>query len=79
MLTISWCRSMGKDKADPQDELSRHPLPETRDDSTEHAVVITRIREETLKEEVIPKLVKRIVKGDWRSTSETKTWNQTST
>ena len=29
-----------------------------------------------MKEEVIQKLVKRIVKGDWRSTSKTKTWNQ---
>ena len=47
----------GKDEADPLDYLSRHPLPETGNDSTEkivkwnmnteHAVVITRIREET--------------------------------
>ena len=45
----------GKDEADPLDYLSRHPLPETGDDSTEkiirwtvnteHAVVLTRIRE----------------------------------
>ena len=47
----------GKDETDPLDYLSRHPLPETGDRSTEkiirltvntdHAVVITRIREET--------------------------------
>ena len=75
----------GKDEADPLDYLSRHPLPETGDDSTEkiirwtvnteHAVVLTRIREKTPKNEVMQKLVKRIVKGDWKSTSETKTWN----
>ena len=54
-----------KDEADPLDYLSSHPLPETEDDSTEkiirctlsteHAVVITRIREETLKDEVMQK------------------------
>ena len=64
-----------KDEADPLDYLSRHPLPETEDDSTEkiirctlnteHAVVITRIREKTLKDEVMQKLAKRIVKRDW--------------
>jgi len=51
----------GKDKADPPDYLSRHPLPETGDDSTQkiikwtvntkHAVFIMRIREETLKDD----------------------------
>ena len=51
----------GKDEADPPDYLSRHPLPETGDDSTqkiirwtmnrEHAVVIMRIRVETLKDD----------------------------
>ena len=65
----------GKDEADPLDYLSRHPLSETGDDSTEkiirwtvnteHAVVLTRIREKTPKNEVMQKLVKRIVKGDW--------------
>ena len=64
-----------KEEADPLDYLSRHPLPETEDDSTEkiirctlnteHAVVITRIREKTLKDEVMQKLAKRIVKRDW--------------
>ena len=65
----------GKDQADPLVYLSRQPLSETGDDSTEkiirwtvnteHAVVITRIREETLKDEVMQKLAKKIVKGDW--------------
>ena len=67
----------GKDEMDPLaiDVLSRHPLPETGDGktekiirwnvNTEHAVVITRIREETQKDEVKQRLAKRIVKGDW--------------
>lgn len=65
----------GKDEADPLDFLSRHPLPETGDDRTEkiirwnmnaeHAVVVTRIREETQKDEVMQRLAKRITKGDW--------------
>ena len=65
------------------DYLSRHPLHETGGVSTgkiirwtvntEHAVVITNIREETLKDdyfitflsdEVMQKLAKRIVSGD---------------
>ena len=33
--------------------------------NTEHAVVVTRIREETEKDEVIQRLAKRIAKGDW--------------
>lgn len=65
----------GKDEADPLDFLSRHPLPETGDDKTEeiirwnvnaeHAVVVTRIREETQKDEIMQRLAKRIAKGDW--------------
>ena len=65
----------GKDEADPLDYLSRHPLPETGDDNTEkivrwtmnaeHAVVFTRIRQENQKDEVMQRLAKRIVKGDW--------------
>ena len=65
----------GKDEADPLDFLSRHPLPETGHDKTEkiirwnvnaeHAVVVTRIREETQKDEVMQRLAKRIAKGDW--------------
>ena len=65
----------GKDEAEPLDYLSRHPLPETGSDSTEnivkwntnaeHAVVITRIREETRKDPVMQRLAQRIVNGDW--------------
>ena len=65
----------GKDEVDPLDFLSRHPLPETGHDKTEkiirwnvnaeHAVVVTRIREETQKDEVMQRLAKRIAKGDW--------------
>ena len=59
------------DEMDPLDFLSRHPLPETGDDKTEkiirwnvneeHAVVVTRIREETQKDEILRQLAKRIV------------------
>ena len=65
----------GKDEADPLDYLSRHPLPDMEDDkiekiirwtvNVEHAVVITRIREESQKDEVMQRLAKRIAKGDW--------------
>ena len=65
----------GKDEADTLDFLSRHPLPETGHDKTEkiirwnvnagHAVVVTRIREETLEDEVMQRLPKTIAKGDW--------------
>ena len=65
----------GKDEADPLDYLSRHPLPETGHDKTEeiirwnmnaeHALVITRIRDETQKDEVMQRLAKRITEGDW--------------
>lgn len=57
----------GKDEADPLDYLSRHPLPETENDGTEeiikwtveaeHSVVLERIREETLKDEMMQKTV----------------------
>ena len=67
----------GNDEAHLLDFLSRHPLPETGDDSTEkiirwtmnteHTVVIARIREETLKDKIKQKLAKRIVKGDWEN------------
>ena len=50
----------GKDEADPLDFLSRHPLPETGDDqwnvNAEHAVVVTQIREETQKDEIMQEL-----------------------
>ena len=58
----------GKDEMDPLDFLSRHPLPETGDDKTEiircnentdHTVVVTQIREETHKDEVMQRLAKR--------------------
>lgn len=68
----------GKDEAaqtDTLDYLSRHPLLETGDDTTEkitrwtvktkHAVVIIRIREKKPKDELMQKLATRIVKGDW--------------
>ena len=65
----------GKDKADPLDFLSRHPLPEAGHDKTEKiirwnvntelAVVVTRIREETQKDEVMQQLAMRMAKGDW--------------
>ena len=65
----------GKDEADPLDFPSRHPLPETGHDknekimrwdvNAEHTEVVIRIRPETQKDEVMQRLAKRIVKGDW--------------
>ncbi|XP_048589506.1 uncharacterized protein K02A2.6-like [Nematostella vectensis] len=65
----------GKDEQDPLDYLSRHPLPETGDDSTEkiikwtvdadYTVVLKRIREETLKDKTSQKLAERIARCDW--------------
>ena len=61
----------GKDEMDPLDLLSRHPLHETGDDKTENIIkwnvntVVTRIKEETQKDEVMQRLAKKIVKGDW--------------
>ena len=65
----------GRDEADPLDYHSRHPPPETEDESTEkiinctmeaeHSVVPERIREETIKDETMQKLAQRISKGDW--------------
>ena len=59
----------------PLDYLSRHPLSHKGDDKTEkiirwnlnaeHAVIVTRITEETQKDEVMQWLAKRIAKGDW--------------
>ena len=72
---MSWCTNQGRTKQIPLDYLSRHPLPDMEDDKTEkiirwtvnavHAVVITQIREESQKDEVIQRLAKRIAKGDW--------------
>lgn len=65
----------GKDEAEPLDFLFRHPLPETGYDktekmirwnvNTEHAVFVTRIREDTQKDEGMQRLAKRIAKGNW--------------
>ena len=64
----------GKGEADPLDYLSRYPLPETEDNTgkvvrwavnAEYGGVITRIREEIQKDEVMQQLAKRIAKGDW--------------
>ena len=66
----------GKDEVDPLDYLSRHLVHDTRDDKTEeiirwtvnaeHSLVITRIREETPKDEAMQRLPKRIAKGSWQ-------------
>ena len=66
----------GKDDADPMDYLSRHPLPITGTDNTEkvvksvltteHAVVIDRIRKETAEDKQLQKLYKRIIREDWQ-------------
>ena len=65
----------GKDEADPPDFLSRHPLPMTGNDAvekvikhvitTEHAIVMDNIREETFKDHQLQKLAARILMGDW--------------
>ena len=57
----------GKDEADPLDFLSRHPLFKTGYEktekmirwnvNTEHAVFVTRIREDTQKDEVMKRLL----------------------
>lgn len=73
----------GKDEADPLDFLSRHPLPEIGDDKTEkiirwnanaeQAVVVTRIREETQRDELMQRLAKRIARGNWETPPTCKT------
>ena len=67
----------GKDEADPLDFLSRHPMPETEEDEAEHivktitnaepAIVIDKIREETRKDNILLKLRKVIMTGDWEN------------
>ena len=67
----------GRDKLDPLDFLSRHPLPVIGNDdtekvlkaaiTTEHAVVLDRIREETSQDRVLRKLSQTIRKGNWES------------
>ena len=73
----------GKDEADSLDFLSRHPLPERGHDKTEkiirwnenaeHAVVVTWVREETWKDEVM----QRLLKETGKNTREAKTLNPT--
>ena len=60
----------GRDELDPLDFLSRHPLPVIGNDdtekvlkaviTTEHAVVLNRIREETSQDRVLRKLSQTI-------------------
>jgi len=64
----------GRDELDPLDFLSRHPLPVIGNDNTEkvlkaaitteHAVVLDRIREETSQDTVLRKLSQTIRKGN---------------
>jgi len=66
----------GKDEQDPLDFLSRHPLPETGDDSVEkvvkkaiqleHAITLTKIQEATKKDPVMQTLMEVILKGNWK-------------
>ena len=65
----------GKDEQDPLDFLSRHPLPISGTDNTEkviksvitseHAIVLDHIKEETQKDRQLQKLYSRILKEDW--------------
>ena len=65
----------GRDELDPLDFLSRHPLPVIENDdtekvlkatiTTEHTVVLDRIREETSQDRVLRKLSQTIRKGNW--------------
>ena len=65
----------GRDELDPLDFLSRNPLPVIGNDdtekvlkaaiTTEHAVVLDRIREETSQDRVPRKLSSTIRKGNW--------------
>eukprot|EP00794_Sanderia_malayensis_P021366 gene21366-23446_t len=65
----------GKNEKDPLDFISRHPLPDTEEDTieasvrsvvkTENAIVMEHIQEETKTDEQLQKLMKRIHMGDW--------------
>ena len=67
----------GRDELDPLDFLSRHPLPVIGNHTTEkvlkavitteHAVILDRIREETSQDTVLRKLSQTIRKGNWES------------
>ncbi|CAC5411393.1 unnamed protein product [Mytilus coruscus] len=64
----------GKDEQDPLDYLSRHPLPETENDETEqivkqileseHAIVLSKIREETTKDARLKDVMQRLRRND---------------
>ena len=66
----------GKNEKDPLDFISRHPLPETEEDTiqasvkylvkTEHAVILDDIKEETKADKQLQKLRERIQNGDWK-------------
>ena len=65
----------GKDERDPLDFISRHPLPETGNDKTEtiiksviqgeHAVILSKIQEETKKDPILRKLKEIITSETW--------------
>ena len=67
----------GRDELDPLDFLSRHPLPVIGNDdtekvlkaaiTTEYAVVLERIREQTSQDRVLRKLSQTIQKRNWES------------
>ena len=67
----------GKDEQDPLDFLSRHPLPTNDDEDTEYAVkaiindrpavLLSKIREESRKDETLQKLRTVISKGNWEN------------
>ena len=71
----------GRDKQDPLDYLSRHPLSVSGTDGTEkvvksvinaeHAVVLDKIREETQNDMQLRKLYRRIQREDWENTGRT--------
>ena len=73
----------GRDELDPLDFLSRHPLPVIENDdtekvlkaaiTTEHAVVLDRIREETSQDRVLRKLSQTIRKGKWEAAKQMQT------
>ena len=70
----------GKDAADPLDYLSRHPLPETEEDATEHmikqivaeehAIILKDLQVETDKDEQLQKLKAAITAGNWEKEKE---------
>ena len=67
----------GKDERDPLDFMSRHPLPETGDDSTEkwiktvipkeHAVILDKVRAEVKKDQMSRTLTEAIMNEKWQN------------